>query len=182
MQRWWQYGVSVAQGTADYRCELAVVGGMRELMMHNHHYGHLAIMAVLSFISMYVFMYAMVDRFENVFPNINQFYMAGLMTAPMVIIELIVMRSMYKNTAFNIAILAGSAIALVAFFLLIRQQTAVSDVQFLKSMIPHHASALLMCEKAPISDAEIKTLCKTIISGQQKEIAQMKAKLTVLEK
>lgn len=150
--------------------------------MHNHHYGHLAIMTVLSFISMYVLMYAMVDRFENVFPNINQFYMAGLMTAPMVIIELIVMRAMYKNMAFNIAILAGSAIALVAFFLLIRQQTAVTDVQFLKSMIPHHASALLMCEKAPISDAGIKNLCKTIITGQQAEIAQMKAKLTALEK
>jgi len=150
--------------------------------MHSHHYGHLAIMTVLSFISMYVFMYAMVDRFENVFPNINQAYMAGLMTAPMVIIELIVMRSMYKNTAFNVAILAGSAIALSAFFLLIRQQTAVTDVQFLKSMIPHHGAAVLMCEKAPITDSEIKTLCKSIISGQSSEIAQMKAKLRALEK
>lgn len=150
--------------------------------MHKHHYGHLAIMTVLSFISMYVLMYAMVDRFENVFPNINQIYMAGLMTAPMVIIELIVMRAMYQNTALNIAILAGSTIALGAFFLLIRQQTAVTDVQFLKSMIPHHASALLMCEKASISDAGIKNLCKTIITGQQSEIAQMKAKLNALEK
>jgi uncharacterized protein (DUF305 family) len=147
--------------------------------MHKHHYGHLAIMTVLSFISMYVFMYAMVDRFENVFPNINQFYMAGVMTAPMVIIELIVMRSMYKNTAFNIAILAGSAIALVAFFLLIRQQTAVTDVQFVKSMIPHHGAAVLMCEKAPIADAEIKTLCKAITSSQTSEIAQMK---TILQR
>jgi hypothetical protein len=39
----------------------------------------------LSFISMYVLMYAMVDRFANVYPNFNQFYMAGLMTAPMVL-------------------------------------------------------------------------------------------------
>jgi uncharacterized protein (DUF305 family) len=147
--------------------------------MH-HHYGHLAIMAVLSFIAMYILMYAMVDRFDNVFPNVNQAYMAGLMTAPMVIIELIVMRAMYKNTAFNIAILAGSAIALVAFFLLIRQQTAVGDVQFLKSMIPHHGAAVLMCEKAPISDTEIKNLCKSIISSQSSEIAQMKAKLAAL--
>jgi uncharacterized protein (DUF305 family) len=143
--------------------------------MHSHHYGHLVIMTVLSFISMYVFMYAMVDRFENVYPNFNQAYMAGLMTAPMIIIELIVMRAMYKNTAFNVAILAGSVIALVAFFLLIRQQTAIGDVQFVKSMIPHHGAAVLMCEKAPIADAEIKTLCKAIITSQSSEIAQMKA-------
>jgi uncharacterized protein (DUF305 family) len=152
------------------------------MMMRKHHYGHLAIMTVLMFISMYVLMYAMVDRVENVFPNINQFYMAGLMTAPMVIIELIVMRAMYQNAAVNIAIHAVSAIALVAFFLLIRQQTAVTDVQFLKSMIPHHAGAVLMCEKASLNDPELKNLCKTIISSQNEEIAQMKAKLAALEK
>lgn len=67
----------------------------------NKHYAHLLIMAVLSFISMYILMYAMVDRLENVYPNFNQFYMAGLMAAPMVVIELIVMRSMYENKKLN---------------------------------------------------------------------------------
>ena len=47
--------------------------------MHNGHYLRLLTMSVLSFISMYVLMYAMVDRFGNVYPNLNQFYMAGLM-------------------------------------------------------------------------------------------------------
>ncbi|HEX6641049.1 MAG TPA: DUF305 domain-containing protein, partial [Thermoanaerobaculia bacterium] len=56
-----------------------------------HHYGRLLVMTVISFIAMYVLMYAMVDRFENVYPNFNQFYMAGLMAAAMVAIELIVM-------------------------------------------------------------------------------------------
>jgi hypothetical protein len=37
------------------------------------HYIRLAAMAVLSFVSMYVLMYAMVDRFTNVYPNFNQF-------------------------------------------------------------------------------------------------------------
>jgi uncharacterized protein (DUF305 family) len=44
-------------------------------------------------------------------------------------------------------------------------------------MIPHHASAILMCEKANLQDPEIKDLCQSIISGQQAEIDQMKAKL-----
>jgi len=47
----------------------------------------------------------------------------------------------------------------------------------LRSMIPHHAGAILMCEQAPIRDAEIRKLCETIISGQQAEIDQMKRKL-----
>jgi uncharacterized protein (DUF305 family) len=149
--------------------------------MHANHYGRLLIMTVLSFISMYVLMYAMVDTFANVYPNFNQFYMAGLMTAPMVLIELVLMRSMYNNKRANILIIAASIIALGAFFIMIRQQTAIADTQFLKSMIPHHAAAILMCGKAPIQDAEIRQLCKTIIDGQSAEIAEMKAKLQVLK-
>ena len=49
-------------------------------------------------------------------------------------------------------------------------------------MIPHHAGAILMCEKASINDAEVKELCKNIISGQQTEINKMKAKLNELDK
>jgi uncharacterized protein (DUF305 family) len=48
-------------------------------------------------------------------------------------------------------------------------------------MIPHHAGAILMCEEAPVIDPEIQMLCRTIISGQQAEIDQMKAKLRQLE-
>lgn len=127
-------------------------------------------------------MYAMVDTFANVYSNLNQFYMAGLMTAPMVIIEILLMQAMYKSKRANLMIVASSILALGAFFVLIRQQAAISDTQFLKSMIPHHAGAILMCENAPIKDAELKALCRTIISSQRSEINQMKAKLNRLEK
>jgi uncharacterized protein (DUF305 family) len=62
--------------------------------------------------------------------------------------------------------MAFSIIALIACFVLIRQQTMIFDRQFLRSMIPHHAGAILMCERSPIADAEIKSLCQTIIAGQ----------------
>ena len=150
--------------------------------MSTNSYGRLLIMTVLSFISMYVFMYAMVDKFENVFSSYNQMYMAGLMTAPMVIIEMMLMGAMYENKSTNFKVVALSALALGIFFVLIRQQTAVADAQFLRSMIPHHAGAILMCENASINDAEVKELCKNIISGQQAEINKMKSKLTALEK
>lgn len=145
--------------------------------MHKHAYFRLAAMTALSFVAMYVLMYAMVDRFDNVFPNTNQIYMAGLMTAPMVIFELALMGAMYQNRAANIAIYAVSAVALIGFFAAIRAQLAIGDTQFLKSMIPHHAGAVLMCERAPISDPEIERLCATIVKGQNEEIAQMKALL-----
>jgi uncharacterized protein (DUF305 family) len=146
-----------------------------------NHYRHLLIMAVLSFIAMYILMYAMVDTLDSVYNNFNQFYMAGLMTAPMVIIELLVMGSMYKDTRKNAIIIAATVVAGLLFFLLIRQQTAITDKQFLRSMLPHHSGAILMCEQANIQDPEIEQLCQTIISGQQAEIDQMKTILDRLQ-
>ena len=134
-------------------------------------------MTILSFIAMYILMYAMVDSYDSVFNNINQVYMAGLMASPMVLIELALMGGMYPKKTLNQALMAVSAIALVGFLLLIRQQVAVTDTQFLRSMIPHHSGAILMCSKAPIRSAEFKTLCQGIIANQDSEIKQMKAML-----
>lgn len=149
--------------------------------MHANHYRRLLIMAVLSFVSMYVLMYSMVDVMANVYANLNQFYMAGLMAAPMVVIELALMGTMYPNRGLNALIAAASVVAAVTFFLFIRQQAWISDRQFLKSMTPHHASALLMCERAPIQDPQIDALCDSILASQQAEIDQMKAMLSGLE-
>jgi hypothetical protein len=146
------------------------------------HYGRLLVMIVLSFISMYALMYGMVNALANVYMNVNQFYMAGLMAAPMGIIELALMSAVYRNRKLNIVVAIGSVVALALFWVLLRQQVAVSDTQFLRSMIPHHAGAILMCEQAPLQDAEIKALCKNIVSGQQSEIDQMKAKLEALQR
>jgi hypothetical protein len=155
---------------------------------HGEHGGHggrgggrpylrLAAMLALSFVSMYVLMYAMVDVFDNVLSNRNQLFMAGLMAAPMGIIELALMRKMYPDRRLNAAVLALSVLALAGFWLAIRQQSTIGDRQFLRSMIPHHAGAILMCEEAPIEDPEIRELCRSIVRAQREEIAQMKAML-----
>lgn len=149
--------------------------------MHDKPYGRLALMALLHFAAMYVLMYAMVDSFANAIPNLNQVYMAGLMTAPMLVFEMLLMGSMYPNKVLKGALVLAGVAVLAGAFVLIRQQTAVGDAQFLRSMIPHHAGAILMCEKAPLRDAEIKRLCGRIVSGQQAEIDWMRARLKVLE-
>lgn len=100
--------------------------------------------------------------------------MASLMTAPMVIIEVFLMRSMYQKKKWNITIIIVSILVLVCSFAFIKEQAAIDDEQFIMSMIPHHSSAILMCEQASIEDPELKQLCEDIILNQQEEIEQMK--------
>ena len=145
--------------------------------MQGHHYRRLLVMMVLSFIAMYVLMYAMVDRLPHVLNSVNQVYMAGLMAAAMLIIELMAMGGMYPNRRWNAVLVVVGAVALIGFWLAIRQQAAIGDQQFLRSMIPHHSGAILMCQEAKLTDPEIKTLCESIVAGQQSEIDQMKALL-----
>ena len=140
-------------------------------------YINLFIMAALSFISMYILMYMMVDSFANVYPNVNQLYMAGLMTIPMIFIELFLMRSMYSNQKLNTIILVSSLAVFSVLIVCIRKQVAVYDKEFLKSMIPHHAAALLMSSQAQIHDPEIQKLRENILTTQQAEIDFMKSKL-----
>ena len=143
-------------------------------------YGNLALMAVLSFIAMYFLMYSMVDRADSVYMSFNQVYMASVMTAPMIVIELIVMRAMYHDARLSGIILVLSIVVGTVMFMFIRQQTAINDTQFLRSMIPHHSGAILMCREASINDPEITALCKNITSSQQREIDQMRAILNRL--
>ena len=139
-------------------------------------------MMALSFVAMYALMYAMVDQWANVYNNINQFYMAGLMAAPMLLIELWLMSSMYPDRRRNL-VLAGLTVAFMLFcWWGIRAQAAVTDRQFIRSMIPHHAGAILMCEENRLKDPELTKLCQDIIASQTQEIAQMKQLLAELSR
>jgi hypothetical protein len=63
--------------------------------MGNQNYRRLGVIFVLHFIAMYILMYAMVHNLSaNVYNSLNQIYMAGIMTASMGGIELVLMRSM----------------------------------------------------------------------------------------
>ena len=89
-----------------------------EHAVKENHYRHLTIMVIVSFASMYVLMYAMVNRLDNVYNSVNQLYMAGLMTAPMALIELFVMRGMYHNKNWNVLVTGYFLVAREGFRLL----------------------------------------------------------------
>ena len=90
-------------------------------------------------------------------------------------VMLLTMKDMYADKRINLMLYALFAIALVGSFIAIREQSLVGDRQFLRSMIPHHSGAILMCEKAQLRDAEVRELCGQIVQAQKEEIAQMKA-------
>lgn len=146
-----------------------------------HHYRKLTQMLVLHFVIMFAVMYTMVYSLSDVFVNLNQFYMTMMMVLPMALLMPLMMPSMYKNKKINWTICFSSFVGFILFFWFMRNQSFVGDKQFLKSMIPHHSGAILMCERSPISDQEIKDLCEFIKRDQQKEIDQMKSILSRLE-
>jgi uncharacterized protein (DUF305 family) len=89
---------------------------------------------------------------------------------------------MYKNKKLNSIIFIASFTVLIGFFLCIRQQVLVKDKQFLKSMIPHHAAAILMVKEAKLTDPEVIKLGQEIVANQQAEIEFMKKKLAEIKK
>ena len=138
----------------------------------------LALNLLISAFVMYLVMFSMIDTRAEFFNNLNMFYMALTMVAPMAILMLWMMRSMYPNKRLNVALYVLFAVLFIGAFAATRFQTLVGDKQFLRSMIPHHSGAILMCREAEISDPEIASLCANIIKSQREEIEQMKKLLT----
>jgi hypothetical protein len=129
-------------------------------------YLKLAIAISINAVVMFFLTYAMIDSFDHFYANINRAYMARLVVAPMVIVMLVVMWSMYANTALNFALSGAFAILFAIVVGLMRSQVV-------SSMYPHHSSAIVMCEEASISNTEIAKLCCEFVKAQKAEFAQM---------
>lgn len=136
-------------------------------------YRSLALQTILSGIIMYLVMFVMIDRLSSFYNNLNMVYMTLMMVSPMVVLMIVAMPSMFPSKHLNTLLLMGSAVAFFGSFALIRTQTTIGDTAFLRSMIPHHSGAILMCEQARLSDPEVRELCRGIIAGQKSEIDQM---------
>lgn len=143
----------------------------------NGSYRSLAVELAIDFVIMYLVMYTMIATLDHFRFNLNNVYMTLMMVAPMAIVMVFAMRSMFPSRRANTLVIGAATIVFVAAFVAMRTQAAVGDREFLRSMIPHHSGAILMCKEAAISDPQIVALCKDIIDSQQREIAQMTALL-----
>lgn len=137
-------------------------------------YSKLPLILGVHFVVMYAITYAMVVGMGHVFLNVNRAYMAGMMVAPMVPLMLLAMPSMFPNRRANVALGIGGLAVFGVLLAAAQSQALVGDRQFLRSMIPHHSSAIVMCEKSGIDDPEIVALCDKIVRSQNEEIAEMK--------
>lgn len=139
------------------------------------HYLLLGANLLISAVIMYFVMFTMIWSAGDLFNNLNTFYMALMMATPMGVLMLLFMGSMYSNARLNVVLYAAFALIFALSFYAMREQSLIGDRQFLRSMIPHHSGAILMCREAALDDAEIRDLCAGIIESQAREIEQMKA-------
>jgi hypothetical protein len=144
-------------------------------------YVMLLVSTAASFAVMYLVMFSMVDRWDNVYFNLSAVYMTGLMAGAMVPIMLATMHGMFTNRRWNIALWAGSAVILAGCWGLLRTEAGVGDRQFMRAMISHHAAAIQMCNESSLSEPRVLALCQGIVSSQTREIAEMKALLNDIE-
>jgi uncharacterized protein (DUF305 family) len=147
---------------------------MENNKMETGNYRRFALMLMVSFIIMYAVMFLNVAEFDHVYLSLSRTYMTLLMVSPMAVLMLFMMPMMYKNKILNRWIMV-SAIAVFALALtFLRNQIPVHDEQYMKAMIPHHSSAIMVSRNADLKDPELKKLSEDIITAQEKEIKQMK--------
>jgi uncharacterized protein (DUF305 family) len=65
---------------------------------------------------------------------------------------------------------------------LVRSQATVSDVAYMKAMIPHHSIAVMTSDRATIRDPRVRKLADGILATQVREIAEMKTLIADLER
>jgi len=149
--------------------------------MKSGNYLKFGLMMVVSFIIMYAVMFANVASTDHIMFSSMRTYMTILMVAPMAISMMLFMWSMYENKKLNMVIIGVSVVIFSVTFYMMRNQTGISDIDYMKGMIPHHSSAILTSEESDLKDPETKKLAEEIIKAQKEEIALMKDLIDKLE-
>ena len=107
-----------------------------------------------------------IDNWDDFRFSLNDFYMVGLMSGWM----------FFFMGLFTLQIgkCVFGLIAVIVFFILIRTQAFITEIQYLKGMIPHHSMAILMSKRLEKKPNSIQHLLDQIVQTQRKEIIIMK--------
>lgn len=145
-------------------------------------YKMFSLMMLISFIIMYSVMFLNMDKSDHYHTSVTRVYMALLMVAPMAVVMMLMMGKMYPNKRMNTGIILGAVILFGVVLAGLRTQTPIGDLQYMKAMIPHHSSAIMVSKHTTIKDPEVKKLSEQIIKSQEEEIEQMEAAIERLDK
>ncbi|MEO8241516.1 MAG: DUF305 domain-containing protein [bacterium] len=144
-------------------------------------YSRFLTMIATSTVAMFGLMYLNTYALDHVFFSQTRMWMALYMGAVMAVIMLAFMLGMYRDKSKNIAIFAGSIVVFAVSLFLVRSQSTVDDLAWMRAMIPHHSIAILTSERAHLSDPRVQALAQGIIDTQKREIAEMKALIVDLQ-
>ena len=144
-------------------------------------YSRFGLMILASTTLMFGLMYLNNYALDHIYFSETRFYMSLVMGASMAVVMLLFMLNMYSNKTANVAILAAAVLTFSGALWLVRSQSTVEDVSWMKAMIPHHSIAILTSSRAEISDPRVRDLADRIIKAQESEIAEMKTLIAELE-
>lgn len=139
------------------------------------------VMLFVSGIIMYFIMFLNIFQINHYSSSLTRLYMTLLMVAPMAITMLLFMWKMYNNKKLNIVILITSSCVFLVSLFFLRNQAFISDVQWMKAMIPHHSSAILTSSNAKFENEKVQKLATDIIETQKREIDMMKKYINEIE-
>ena len=139
-------------------------------------------MIAVSTVVMFILMYANTYSVDHVYWSETRFWMVFVMGAAMMVVMLLFMWSMYKNTTKNFIILGVAAVVFALALWLVRSQSTVDDTEYMAAMIPHHSIAIMTSERAHLRDPRVRALAKGIIVAQRREIAEMKYLIEDIQK
>ena len=145
-------------------------------------YTRFIVMIATATVVMFGLMYLNTYSMDHLFFSETRAYMAVVMGAVMAVLMLAFMMNMYTDGRKNAAILAVSALLFAGALWLVRSQTTVEDVSWMRAMIPHHSIAILTSERARITDPRVRKLADDIIEAQRREIDEMKNLIADLTK
>lgn len=141
-------------------------------------YLRFVLMIITSMVFMFGVMYLHTYELSHVQWSWTRLFMTLLMGATMALVMLGFMLGMYKNTRWNLAIVAGAIVLFGAALWLVRSQSTVDDTAYMSAMIPHHSIAILTSERSQIEDVRVCDLAVEIIEAQRREIAEMEWLIT----
>ena len=144
-------------------------------------YGRFAAMIATSTVVMFGLMYLNTWTMGDIWFSQTRARMALLMGAVMAIVMLGFMWGMYPSKATNTGILAAAVLVFGASLYMVRAQSTVDDVSWMKAMIPHHSIAILTSTRANLTDPRVRSLADGIIETQKREISQMERLIADLD-
>ena len=136
-------------------------------------WGRFAAMIATSTFVMFFLMYQLVYSLDHAVFSLNRLIASLVMGCVMTVVMLAFMWPMYRGTRTKAAVLLVAAAAGVLLLAANRTQRVIGDVDFMKSMIPHHSIAINNARKAAITDPRVRALADGIIRAQVLEIAAM---------